>query len=122
MGDLSEHFDSSEFACRCGCGASKTDPALIEVLERIRALAFTGGLRINSGRRCKRHNRAVGGATSSQHLVGKAADIPARITLAQARACGARGVGVEDATGLVVHVDVGPVRSWRYDEHGRVIP
>ena len=34
---LSEHFDSSEFACKCGCGGmdngAGVDPRLVQVLE-----------------------------------------------------------------------------------------
>lgn len=34
-----------------------------------------GALTINSGVRCTKHNKAVGGVPNSQHLLGKAADI-----------------------------------------------
>jgi len=43
------------------------------VLEPLRREC--GPLRISSGYRCHRLNKAVGGAPNSQHLVGKAADI-----------------------------------------------
>lgn len=37
---LSEHFDSSEFACKCGCGGmdngAGVDPRLVQVLEKMR--------------------------------------------------------------------------------------
>lgn len=37
---LSEHFDSSEFACKCGCGGmdngAGVNPKLVQVLERMR--------------------------------------------------------------------------------------
>ncbi len=32
-------------------------------------------IKVNSGYRCAKHNKAVGGASHSQHLVGRAADI-----------------------------------------------
>lgn len=72
---LSPHFSASEFACRCGCGLSDVSPVLISTLELIRDKL--GGKRITvlSGRRCAAHNRNVGGAKNSQHLLGTAADI-----------------------------------------------
>ena len=71
---LSEHFSSNEFACRCGCGACEVSPELVTVLEDARA-HFNAPLTIVSGRRCIAHNAKVGGAKSSQHLLGTAADI-----------------------------------------------
>ena len=72
---LSEHFDSSEFVCKCGCGAYHRPPqTLIDGLERIRQ-AVGVPLIITSGKRCKRHNAAVGGVANSLHLEGRAADI-----------------------------------------------
>jgi len=73
--NLSPHFNSSEFACHCGCGASDVSPKLINLLELIRSKAGDKPITILSGRRCKARNEAVGGAPDSQHLVGKAADI-----------------------------------------------
>lgn len=116
MGDLSEHFSRSEFRCRhCGRLVGP-DPKLILVLERIRAGGSgpTRPLRIRSGYRCPEHNRRVGGAKASQHLLGKAADIePGRATLEQARAAGATGIGLSGR--WAVHVDVrAQPTTWRY--------
>ena len=74
MGDLSEHFSRREFACKCGCGFDTVDVRLLELLEDIRT-HFNAPVRINSGCRCKSHNKKVGGAKKSQHLYGRAADI-----------------------------------------------
>lgn len=71
---LSEHFDSWEFACRCGCGQMQVDPRLVAALEALRG-ALGLPIRINSAYRCKAHNKAVGGVTESQHTRGRAADI-----------------------------------------------
>ena len=121
MGDLSAHFSRAEFACPC-CHIAKVDSALVQLLERIRAAHYPGGLRIVSGYRCPRHNAAVGGASESQHMRGTAADIPPRMGIAEGKRLGAHGIGSQDATGLVVHVDVGPVRApWRYAADGHVI-
>ena len=80
MTRLSEHFDTDEpgVQCKCGCGFGSrkydTAPELWRVLERIRA-EFGRPIYLQSVARCAKHNRAVGGARSSQHLLGNAADI-----------------------------------------------
>jgi uncharacterized protein YcbK (DUF882 family) len=74
MSKLSEHFDSKEFACHCGCGESKVNPKLIELLESIRKKVGKS-INIVSGHRCEEHNKKVGGAAHSQHVLGNAADI-----------------------------------------------
>ena len=74
-GQLSEHFHADEFRCRC-CGELHplgVHPALVEHLEAVRA-HFGKPVKINSGYRCPAHNKAVGGATSSKHMEGIAAD------------------------------------------------
>ncbi len=79
---LSTNFDSDEFGCKC-CGQvhpDGMDPKLISLLENIRAqaceiLGADAPVTIISGYRCLRHNKAVKGARSSQHLLGTAADI-----------------------------------------------
>ncbi len=74
MGDLSKHFSRAEFSCSCGCGFDTVDAELIVKLEKARAF-FDAPLNINSGCRCKKKNKQVGGAEHSPHLDGKAADI-----------------------------------------------
>ena len=75
---LSENFSLSEFECRCGCKMPK------DVFENVKLLAihlqafrhiFNEPITINSSYRCVEHNRSVGGSKTSQHLLGKAADI-----------------------------------------------
>ena len=119
MGDLSPHFDTTEFACK-HCGKTKRpDPTLIAALEKARSLHYPRGLRIVSGYRCAVHNAAVGGKRNSQHLAAKAADIPPVMTVEQAKALGFRGIGYQAGTGLVVHVDMRWIRaSWEYDAAG----
>jgi uncharacterized protein YcbK (DUF882 family) len=55
-----------------------------DVLDNIKLLAihlqtfrhtFNAPITINSSYRCVEHNRSVGGSKTSQHLLGKAADI-----------------------------------------------
>ncbi|MEY0983305.1 MULTISPECIES: D-Ala-D-Ala carboxypeptidase family metallohydrolase [Providencia] len=74
MSKLSEHFDSNEFACKDGCGANQVESKLVEILEGVRT-HFDKPVVIVSGRRCANHNKNVGGAPKSQHLLGTAADI-----------------------------------------------
>ena len=54
-----------------------------EILEPMRALV--GPLRINSGYRSPRVNAAIGGASTSQHMRGQAADVfPMKMALKEA--------------------------------------
>lgn len=74
MGDLSKHFSRHEFACKCGCGQDTVDAELLTELEALRQ-HFDAPITINSGNRCEEYNRRVGGASASQHLRSRAADI-----------------------------------------------
>lgn len=73
MGDISEHFSRSEFACKCGCGLNVVDAELLVVEEDLR-LYFNASVELHDACRCPTHNAAVGGVPHSQHLLGKAAD------------------------------------------------
>ena len=70
---LSEHFHRKEFECQCGCGFDTVDHELIVVLEDIRKW-FDKPIIINSGARCEKHNKEVGGSDNSQHTKGRAVD------------------------------------------------
>jgi hypothetical protein len=72
MGDLSEHFSSSEFVCKDG-SQHTIDPRLIEMLEIVRA-HFGKPVTIVSGYRSEAWNKQVGGASRSYHVKGMAAD------------------------------------------------
>jgi zinc D-Ala-D-Ala carboxypeptidase len=77
MGDLSEHFNRAEFFVDepdPGPSVAQIDPELVTKLEQLRALLDTP-IKITSGWRSHSHNQAVQGASDSQHLIGKAADI-----------------------------------------------
>lgn len=73
MGDISEHFNRSEFACKCGCGFDTVDIELIEILETVRH-RFMRPITITSGCRCADHNYKIGGSKDSQHIKARAAD------------------------------------------------
>ena len=80
---LSAHFDSTEFDCHhCKTGGEDMDPALVELLKVLRE-HFNKPVHITSGYRCPDHNKAVGGATHSQHLLGTAADVQVKGVMPQ---------------------------------------
>ena len=75
---VTKNFKIQEFECKGGCDMP------LEVYENIIKLAsqlqflrdYTGRpITINSAYRCPDHNAKVGGSKTSQHLLGKAADI-----------------------------------------------
>lgn len=73
---LAPSFLDSEFRCKC-CGklpqgGMKT--LLIVLLQRLRDRVGKP-LVVNSGYRCPKHNKAVGGVAGSLHILGTAADI-----------------------------------------------
>jgi uncharacterized protein YcbK (DUF882 family) len=89
MGDITNNFNVSEFACKCGCGLKYPSPALVSLLQKIRDR--TGkAVTIESGWRCTKRNVDVGSKiagkrpiskgqcgdeTASAHTRGEAADI-----------------------------------------------
>ena len=73
---LSTNFKVNEFSCK-GKGCCSTvyiDSELVEYLQKIRDY-FGMPVTINSGYRCAKHNKAVGGVANSYHTKGMAADI-----------------------------------------------
>ena len=74
MGDLTKNLSRHEFACKCECGFDTVDYELVNVLQSLRD-DLGASVGINSGCRCEKHNKAIGGGLNSQHLYGRAADI-----------------------------------------------
>tara|TARA_B110000259_G_C13951029_1_gene376777 strand:- start:571 stop:963 length:393 start_codon:yes stop_codon:yes gene_type:complete len=75
---LTHNFSKSEFECKSG------EEMPLDVLENVKLLAiqlqkireYVGKpIRINSAYRSEAHNEAIGGVKTSQHILGKAADI-----------------------------------------------
>lgn len=111
---LSPHFKMREFACSDGTDTIFVSPALVEVLEKVRA-HFGKPVTINSGYRAEAKNKAVGGATYSQHKYGLAADItisgvlPAKVAAyAETLLPNTGGIGIYKT---FTHIDVRKVKS-----------
>ena len=75
MGNLSKHFDKSEFRCQCGCGGENPSKKLIERLEQLFDLMGAKSIVITSGYRCPKYSVSVGGYSSDAHTRNIAADI-----------------------------------------------
>ena len=80
---LSPAFKVREFRCRDGSDAIMIDQTLVVLLQCIRE-HFGKPITITSGYRTAAHNKSVGGAKSSQHLLGRAADIQVADTTVEA--------------------------------------
>ena len=118
---LAPGFKVRESRCRDGSDAIMIDQTLVVLLQAIRE-HFNKPITITSGYRTAAHNAAVGGAKSSQHLLGKAADIQVADTTVEAVAAYAEslmpdwgGVGrypvKAGRTKGWVHVDTRPNKS-----------
>lgn len=111
---LSKNFRVKEFASKDGADPIFISPELVEVLQKIRT-HFGKPVVINSGYRTAKHNKAVGGATYSQHQYGTAADI--RVTGVKPREVAAYAETLLPGTGGIgtyssfVHVDVRAVKA-----------
>ena len=71
-----KHFSLSEFKCHCGCGETRIDIRLVKILDEIRDY-YGKPLIVTSGVRCPKHNKEVGGSSTSWHQStrgGKASD------------------------------------------------
>ena len=72
---LTEHFDSTEFDCTCGCGTNKTKIELVRKLEELFDYMDAASIPVNSGTRCPKHSLQVKGSANDGHVRGIAADI-----------------------------------------------
>lgn len=69
---ISKNFLLKDFECRC-CQRVMLHPTLIEKLEFLKNI--DNSIKVNSGYRCEKHNKEVGGVKNSKHLEGRACDI-----------------------------------------------
>lgn len=116
MGNLTTHFDSSEFTCKCGCGKVIVNRKLVDMLEQLHKLMNAKAIYINSGYRCEKHDKYVGGSGTGTHTLGYAADIRVQkktglyynsYTVAEyAEIIGFGGIGVGLGDDVSCHVDI----------------
>ena len=111
---LSANFKVREFACSDGTDTIFIAPALVTVLQQIRD-HFKAPVTINSGYRTEAKNKAVGGATYSQHKYGTAADITVKgvapkdvAAYAETILVGMGGIGIYKN---FTHIDVRKTKS-----------
>lgn len=110
-------FKVREFACKDGSDAVFIAPALVDVLEKIRA-HFGKPTTVTSGFRSDAHNKREGGSATSQHLYGLAADCavsgvtPAKVAAyAETLLKNTGGIGIYSS---FVHIDVRETKSrWK---------
>lgn len=105
---LTRNFKSTEFDCK-GKGCCSKTPIDIELMGYVQVIRnrFKKPVTINSGYRCQKHNKKVGGAKNSRHTQGMAADIVVKgvkpVEVAKfAETIGVLGIGLYDS---FVHID-----------------
>ena len=110
---LSDSFRVREFACKDGSDKIIIDDALVSYLQRIRNWAGAEII-ISSGYRTPAHNASIGGAKTSYHTKGRAADIyvkDRKKTIGQiadyAQAIGVKGIEKNEDSNYV-HIDTRP--------------
>lgn len=73
---LSTHFNSKNFDCKCLRGECDQTLVCVELIAALETLSkLFGSLQINSGYRCLAHNKEIGGEPGSFHMKGMAADV-----------------------------------------------
>lgn len=76
--NLTTNFTLSEFVSKCGRrtpAAALTNLRILSANLQVLRDHLGRRIRINSGYRSPEHNKAIGGASESQHVLGMAADI-----------------------------------------------
>ena len=112
-----KHFKLEEFECPC-CKKANMNQTLLIMLDQAREKANMP-FRINSGYRCAKHNKAVGGVPNSSHLLGMAVDIAGIGVKKETIINALKDVGFEriGIARTFVHADVDhskPIGTWYY--------
>lgn len=69
------HFARRELRCRCGCEQCFMLQDVVAFLEALRKHLGDEPIYVTSGYRCEAHNRDIGGAPNSAHMIGAAVDV-----------------------------------------------
>ncbi len=117
------NFREGEIACR-HCGESYIDVPTMDALQMLRKL-MGGPITVTCGHRCAAHNKAVGGAARSEHLL-LALDIAVGsfdrfALLNNAKAAGFKRFGLmNNALHVDMHpIDAGHAAMWTYGPTSR---
>ncbi len=111
-----QYFSVEELQCPCCKKMPMNEHFMAKLVAVRRELGIP--IHINSGYRCPKHNKDIGGRAASKHLLGRAVDIG--MTMSEAdqirllRSCierGLTGIGVRKT---FVHFDDTEVRLWGY--------
>lgn len=93
---LSTNFKVKEFACKDGSDIILIDSDLVTILQHLRNLIMSA-ITITSGYRNEKYNAKIGGAKSSQHMLGKASDLKckygSKLLCRASQLLGAGGIG-----------------------------
>ncbi len=105
-----------EFECPC-CGKNLIDESVVTKIDLIRT-ELGVPLRINSGFRCAKHNKEVGGKSNSMHLLGYAIDVSIlnltpqkKLEFLELALKYFNGIGISKS---FFHLDIGDRRLWVY--------
>lgn len=115
-----KYFKKQEFKCKCGgryCNGypAEIDLAMVKIADTIRE-RIGKPINVNSGVRCSQHNKNVGGAAASQHMLGTAADLgkPSGVTPKQMAAIAEELLGDAGGLGIYswgIHIDTRKTKS-----------
>lgn len=118
------NFRLREFRCKDGSDQVFIDSGLVDLLQKVRS-HFGKPVSVSSAYRTEQHNHNVGGARSSYHVKGQAADftvtgVSLRETAKYLQQEGALGIGLYEYTGGFVHVDTRTKKYfWQQDKWDR---
>lgn len=124
---ISEHFNSSEFRCKCGKKHEiKIDKSLIQKLEQLFPMLEAKKCVVSSGYRCPAHDKNVGGTGWGQHTKGTAADvcffdaknkpISSKIVSCKAQDIGIKGIANITRAYDYIHLDMRTSGTYKGDE------
>lgn len=124
---LSPHFRSSEFQCKCGkAHDTLISDELVSKLEALYAKLNCSKIIVTSGYRCVTHDKNVGGSGTGQHTKRTAADIccygqdgkpiSSKVVCCTAQDLGFGGIANITSEYIYTHVDVRTGYRWLGDE------